>query len=247
MHRCLVKPGDWFKDRIPGSASDSHHLLHVLRVEPGELVRIFDGLGHDAIACVEIEQRGSVFFRVVAPGEAVVPCIELTLLQAVPKGHRMDLLVEKCTELGVHAIAPVLTERGVVRLDADRSERRTARWQRIAESAARQCGGCVVPNVRPLRPLPEAIEEETRTGGLFLVASLQHDARPLRDVLREVKPNHPERVTILIGPEGDLTDRELATAREHGAVPVGFGPLVFRVETAAMFAAAVIVYEFAEQ
>jgi 16S rRNA (uracil1498-N3)-methyltransferase len=143
----------------------------------------------------------------------------------------------------VRAFAPVLTERTVVRPDEIRGEARAARWQRIAESAARQCGVSIVPTVKPLRMLPAAIEEETGRG-TFLVGSLGDEARPLRDVLREQKAAGTVRLAILIGPEGDLTERELEMASAHGAVAVGFGPLVFRVETAAMFAAAAVAYEF---
>lgn len=218
--------------------------MHVLRIRQGETVSIFDGLGRDAVARVEIEESGSLFLRIAAPGEGAAPGIDLTLMQAVPKGRRMDILVEKCTELGVRTFAPVLTERGIVRPEGAGRERRTARWRRIAESAAKQCGVSVVPEVKPLRRLAEAIEDETGDGA-FLVGSLQHNARPLHDVLTEIKPKHPERLTILIGPEGDLTDAELEMALLRGALPVGFGPVVLRVETAAIFSAAVIAYEFA--
>jgi 16S rRNA (uracil1498-N3)-methyltransferase len=245
MHRCLVNPGDWRKERIPVAEAEAHHLLHVLRLGSGDIVSIFDGEGRDATARVEIDGPGAVFLRMLTPGEGAIPRMDLTLIQAVPKGRRMDLLIEKCTELGVRTFAPVLTERTIVRPDEVRGDSRLGRWQRIADNAARQCMASIVPTVRPLRPLPEAIAAETGAGG-FLVGSLQDDARPLREVLTELKEGKPPRITILIGPEGDLTEREIELARAHGAAPVSFGPLVFRVETAAIFVAAVIAYEFGE-
>lgn len=243
MHRCLVKPGDWLKSRIAVSDSEAHHLLNVLRARPGEIVGIFDGEGRDALARVDVDDDNTVALCMVAPGEHVSPGVSMTLLQAIPKGRRMDLLVEKCTELGVRRFVPVLTERGVVRPDELRGNRRTVRWRRISENAAKQCGVSFVPDVLPIRTLEKAIEEESGDG-VFLVGSLQHDARPLHDCLSEMKELHPEHFKVLIGPEGDLTGREMDMAISHGAIPVGFGSLVFRVETAAIFIASVIAYEF---
>ena len=243
MHRCLVNPDDWTGDRIALTDSEAHHLLRVVRAKGGDTVAVFDGRGRDALARVEHDAHGAVVLRVINASDVVRSGIDLTIIQAVPKGRRMELIIEKGTELGVRTFVPVLTARGIVRPDATGGDIRIQRWQRIAVSAARQCGVGVVPSVRPWRSLAEALDEETGVG-LFLVGSLRDDARPLREVLAEAKAGKPERVTFLIGPEGDLTDTELDTAVQYGAVPVSFGPLIFRVETAALYAASVIGYEF---
>lgn len=152
----------------------------------------------------------------------------------------MDLIVEKATELGAADIVPVLSEHAVARPDPARCRAREERWQRIAAGAARQCGAAWIPRVHPVLPLPEALVLGTECE-LFVFGSLASGARPLRDVMRSAA--RVRSVALLVGPEGDLAPGEADRAEAAGGVPVWFGPLVLRVETAALFGLSVLAYE----
>jgi len=242
MHRCVVEPGSWTGTRVALPPEESHHLLQVLRAAPGEAVELLDGCGRvgegrlvtasgagrRAEAVVEIDR-----VRTLAP---LTP--ELVLLQALPKATAMDWLIEKATELGVAAIQPVLTERTVNRLSGEREEKQLERWRRIALAAAKQCGTPWLPAIRPIRPLAGALAGHGAER--LVVGALVGTPPPLREVIGMLGAV-PRSVAILIGPEGDLSPAELDAAVAAGALPANFGPLVLRVETAALFALSALV------
>lgn len=244
MHRCFVPPDQWLQQEIRHDSALDHYLRDVLRLKTGDRAIVFDGAGREAE--VELQSPGDARrqpapLRVVEIRHATNEVsIRLTLLQAVPKGDRMDWLVEKATELGVYAIRPVVTERGIVRVKPGEKSNRSDRWQRIAESAARQCGTAWVPEVRPVAGLSDSLADG-RQADLFLVGSLDPAARPLRDVVRD--RGSLATAALLIGPEGDLTPHELSLARDAGAVPVTFGRRVLRVETAAVYGISILLTE----
>lgn len=236
MHRCLIKPEDWDSHCVSLSDSEAHHLLHVLRVEAGMNVAVFDGAGREAVAMVEVEQDGEVVLHILDSVATKLPAVEITLLQAVPKGKRMNFVIEKGVELGVARFVPLMTRRGVVK------STKTERWERVAISATRQCGLSRIPEITSVMTLKEALSQYSGDG-LFLIASLFDGALPIHDVLVRARKDKVDKVAILIGPEGDLTEDEMKLALEKGGVPVSFGDLVLRVETASLYAASVISYE----
>lgn len=242
MHRCFIDPGQWDDPLVALSEGESHHLLTVLRAREGEQVTVFDGRGRTAPARIagvrpaELELTGPV-------AEHARPS-DLTLIQAVPKGHRMDFIIEKGTELGMSRIMPVLTENTVTRPAGKQADNKLERWNKIALSAARQCGTPWLPDINPVTGLEQALDQ---CGGfdLLLVGSLRSGARRFKDVLAEkseVLGGCPA-IGVLIGPEGDFTSSEYELAEVKGAVPVSFGGLVLRVETASIYALSVLSYE----
>ena len=257
MHRCHVDPSSWTNDGIRLSAEEAHYLLDVLRIRQGEQVIVFDGRGREAVA--QVAPAGapapgagrrsaplrSIALAVLAERPPRKPAVALTLLQAVPKGARMDWIVEKATELGASVIVPVISERVVLRLAERQRREKAERWQRIALNAARQCQVGVVPVVREVMDLPAALDLG-RKADLFLVGSLQPDARPLREVLRKKRASPPSSISLLIGPEGDLAPEETREAAAAGAIAVSFGSLVLRVETAALYGLSVLAYELGD-
>jgi len=162
------------------------------------------------------------------------PAVALTLLCAVPRGPRMDLLVQKTSELGVARIVPVVTERSVARPDAEAGKR--ARWEKIAREAARQCGRADVPEVAAPTPLADALaapDLPPRRLALF-------EGERARSLRAELAETAPAPTALLVGPEGGLAPAEMAAARAAGFVPVGLGRLILRVETAAIVAVALV-------
>jgi 16S rRNA (uracil1498-N3)-methyltransferase len=227
------------------SASASHHLLHVMRAEPGSRVTVFDGTGREADARLNGQDAGEALLCIES--ERVVECPALCpiLFQSVPKGKRMDLIVEKAVELGVSEIHPILASRGIVKLAGEQAVVRSRRWQRVALSAAKQCGAAWLPDVRVPTTLADACDE-LEACDVLLLACLRDDSAPLRSVLQGIKAEGVSRVGLLVGPEGDWTDEETALALDAGATMVSYGQRVLRVETAALYGLSALAYEFGE-
>lgn len=245
-NRCYVAPADWDAQSVRLRPDVAHHLYHALRARVGGEVVVFDGRGGEGIARVTPAPRGKidapVELRLLSRRDVPPPPVRITLVQALPKGTRMDWIVEKAVELGVSQIWPVLTDRVVRHPDAAQGEDRAARWQRIAEGAARQCGTAWLPGVSVPLPLAERLRDADQFD-LMLVGSLDAGARPLRSVLRDASTARPRQVALVIGPEGDLAPAELDAVVAAGGIPVRFGALTMRLETAALYAMSVVGYE----
>jgi len=240
--RCFVDPDEWSREQICLRPEDAHHLTAVLRAGPGTAVTVGDGRGGEAVGeIVEIGPAGVVVtVRERRPRGAAD--WRLTLVQAVPKGERMEWIVQKAVELGAWSVVPVMTERGVVRLDGERAANRVTRWQRVAVEAAKQCRTAWVMRVEPVVTLPQWLGAVGRPAALA-IGSLEADAQPFRDVCVGLRQQAMRDVAVLIGPEGDFTPDEMAAAKAAGARPVTFGRRVLRVETAAVYALSVLAYE----
>lgn len=158
----------------------------------------------------------------------------------------MDLIVQKAVEIGAAEIAPIISDRTVVRLEEDEATQKQAKWQTIAIEAAKQCGQNWLPQVRKPMTLAQFFTAPARFD-LQLIGSLQPDAQHLKRVLADYTAHHngahPASVLMLVGPEGDFTPAELNLARTHGCHPITLGPIILRVETAAIYCLSVLSYE----
>jgi 16S rRNA (uracil1498-N3)-methyltransferase len=204
-----------------------------LRLRAGDDVRLFAGDGAEWLATLTaIAKRGvlaKLRERRVADRESP---LGVTLVQGVCAADRMDLVLQKATELGVARIRPVVTTRSIVRLSQERQERRETHWQNVVIAACEQCGRNVIPPVEPLLGFREYLAEPVAPGAR-IVLSPDGDAR-LRDLAAAA------HVTVLIGPEGGLAPDERELAAVHGFVPVRFGPRILRTETAPLAALAAL-------
>ncbi len=216
----------------------ARHLALVLRLREGAAVTLFDGQGLEARAEIVEAGRKRVVVRIEAVGEGRGESpLAVHLGQAVSKGERMDYAIQKAVELGVAAITPLYTEHGDVRLKGERAAKKLAHWQAVAASACEQCGRAVVPPVHP--PLALADWLAGRDEALRLVlhpatsgALDRHDA--------------PADAALLIGPEGGLSEAEVAGAREAGFLPLSLGPRILRTETAPVVALSLLQYRFGD-
>jgi len=220
-------------DRVRLDGASLHH-LRVARVVPGEALEVFDGRGRAWAASLEsVDEDGAVLRlgdeRRGAIGRPVV------LIQGLPKGDKLDLVLQKATELGVSAVWPVLTERSVSRPKPEALGTRHARWQRIVEEAARQSGRTEVPEVAVLRPLEEAARA---LGAGVRLLVLDEEEQGVR--LSEAAGTGAGPVALVIGPEGGLTREEVEALHAAGGVSVSLGSLVLRTETAGLAALAVL-------
>ncbi len=238
MHRFYV-------DRIDGetaSISDAgqfHHLKDVLRLKPGDAVVVCDSEANEYTATITAIERKQASIKVTAPMPARRNEMKLTLACAIPKGDRMDEIIDHLTQLGVERIIPMDTERVVVKLDEAKKEARLKRWRKIAQNAAGQSQRNSIPLIEAVTGVTDVINR-SQDFDLKLIPNLEGERKPIKDVLAAARPKN---AVVLIGPEGDFTSEEVQLALKTGFVPVSLGDTVLRVATAA--AAVASYFKFA--
>jgi len=203
----------------------AHYISRVLRMRSGQALILFNGDGQDYPARITDSTKSTVTVRVGqgCPVSTESP-LQITLAQVISRGDRMDFSVQKSTEMGVSRIQPLTSERCEVRLQGSREDKRLRHWQQVAVSAAEQCGRAVVPEVAPLMSLTEWLTHLPPSDCRLVLHHRSETA------LATMAP--PESVTLLIGPEGGLSDEEISTAEQAGFVSTTLGPRVMRTETA---------------
>lgn len=247
MTRCFVNPAQWNQTDISLSTGESHHLLRVLRVRRNKLITVFNGQGQTAEAEVIKTADKHVRIRILEKTRCTAPrhSVLISLIQSIPKHSLMNVIIQKATELGIFAIHPLLTERVIVHLNKQEIQKRRDRWQRIALEAAKQCGCNWLPEIHPIVPC-DRILRQLSSFDLCFVASLHRKAKPIREAIKSLNKTMPKTIGMIIGPEGDFTDEETDSFISAGGIPVSFGPVVLRVETAAMFGISILTYEFSD-
>jgi 16S rRNA (uracil1498-N3)-methyltransferase len=239
MPRLFIEPARLADDLVVVAGEDHRYLTRVLRLGIGDGLVLFDGIGVEADAKIVRVGPRALELKVEARRPAsALERPELTLIQALTKGDKLDQVVQKATELGVGRIIPVTSARSVPRLEAMRALGRRARWQKIAREAARQSGRTDVPEIEPVTPLATALSAAGE--GSFKVM-LWEGAR--QHGLKEVMPaQKPKRIVIATGPEGGFSVEEVDIARAAGFAVCGLGPRILRTETAAMVTLAILGY-----
>jgi 16S rRNA (uracil1498-N3)-methyltransferase len=235
MHRFYV-------DEIQGDkavvldAEQLHYLKDVLRVKTKEEVIVSDGKGKDyAATVISIEKNQATMalkaIETKAPGK-----IMLTVACAIPKGSRMDDVIDQLTQLGVERIIPMMTERVIVKLDESKKASRLERWLKIAESASAQSQRSDIPAIEPITPFEKVVSNSGRYR-IKLIPNLEGDRKPIKEI---ISGEHASSILVLIGPEGDFSPEEVELAKSKGFIPVSLGSTVLRVATAAVAVASYI-------
>jgi len=210
----------------------AHH-LHVLRMEAGAQITLFDGAGGEYAATLTglEKRRAEAEIKLFMPREVELPHA-VTLAQALPEGSKMDWILEKAVELGATGIQPLASQRCVVRLSADRAAKKMAHWQGVIIAAAEQCGRNRLPNLSDTAEFGAWIGQHDLHRRILLTPRAD---QPLSDWAR----HHPAQpVTLMIGPEGGFSEAEENAAMAHGALALSMGPRVLRTETAGLAALA---------
>jgi len=224
--------------RLEGSAAS--HVTRVLRLRVGEALTLFNGAGGEYSGSIDKSHGGEV---TVALGEHRAiereSPLALTLVQGISRGERMDLVVQKATELGVARLVPVLTERSVVRLDAHQADRKLLHWRAIMIGACEQSGRNRLPELAPPVALRELLRAPAAPGTRLLLSP--QAARRLADL---APPQGA--ISVLIGPEGGLSEEEQQAAVSAGYEAVRMGPRVLRTETAALAALTLLQQAFGD-
>jgi len=245
MHRFYLAPDEWHQDALVLKGAEAHHCRNVLRLEPADRVVLFNGQGREITAEIVSSNPSQINLRKLHDAQTPPLRCRITLGQAIPKGKNMDLIVQKAVEIGAAEIAPILSDRTVVRLDDENVAAKQMKWQSIAIEAAKQCGQNWLPQVQTPQTLIQFFQNQQRFN-LQLIGSLQSDALHLKKILVQYSAEHgsrPTSVLMLVGPEGDFTPAELSLARSQGCQPITLGPIVLRVETASIYCLSILSYE----
>lgn len=224
--------------------SDVRHISKVLRMQPGDCLTLIDEAGTEYEARITQIAPERITCEIVT--ETSVnrePPLEVILCQGLPKGDKLELIIQKGVELGVTRIIPVSCTRSVVQLTEEKAAKRRERWQRVALEAAKQCRRNKVPEVSPLTGFDEALQL-IPDGVLAVIPWEDAVGTGLKKVLRSY--NNRGQVWIFIGPEGGFTEAEIEKARGKGVVPVTLGRRILRTETAGIAAITMVLYQLGD-
>lgn len=206
-----------------------NYLARVLRLKAGAKLIIFNGLGGEYPAeLISIDKRNATIQLSAIKHHEVESPLDITLVQGISRGDRMDTTLQKATELGVSNIIPVFTQRSTVSLKAERLDKKLSHWQGVIRSACEQCGRNQLPNLHTPQPIADYLQDNKPTLGIVLAPDVGNDFGTLTKPTAEIH--------LLIGPEGGLSQREYETCYQHGFRGIEIGPRVLRTETAALAA-----------
>lgn len=241
MHRFFVEPSQIGEREIVITGPDVNHIRNVLRMRAGEELLAADGQGSE-YRCILRELQDSEIRAEICrklSGSAELPS-RITLFQGLPKSDKMDLIIQKCVELGVFRIVPVTTKRTVVKLDAKKEESRRKRWTAVSESAAKQSGRGIIPEISGVRGFKEAVEEAGELDVCLIPYEKAENMARTREILSGIPAG--ASIGVFIGPEGGFEEEEVREAMEAGARPITLGRRILRTETAGMAVLAMLGY-----
>ncbi|MDY7025420.1 MAG: 16S rRNA (uracil(1498)-N(3))-methyltransferase, partial [Pseudomonadota bacterium] len=214
------------------SARNFHYLKHVLRLQVGDLIALFDGSGQDFVARLTDVRKQSIQadLEKATPSPAKESPLETHLGIVISKGDRFDYALQKATELGVHRITPLTSEFGDVRFKAERLNKKEQHWQDVIISACEQSGRGYVPQLQPTIVIDQWLAERTET--IKWVCHTRHTASQKAQGSNPIEDQSRQQLAILIGPEGGLSDSEVQSAEQQGFILQQFGHRILRTETA---------------
>ncbi len=245
MHHFFVEPHQInLNDKtVIIQGGDVNHIRNVLRMKPGEELAVSNGQDGREYRCgIEAfeEDRVLCSLRFIKEDAVELP-VKVYLFQGLPKADKMELIIQKAVELGVYEIIPVAAKRCVVKLDEKKAKGKIARWQAIAEAAAKQSRRGVVPKVTEVLSFGQAVKRAADMEVGLIPYELAEGMEKTRDCIGSLKAG--QRIAVFIGPEGGLEEAEVKLAMENGIEPITLGRRILRTETAGMTVLAWIMYQ----
>ena len=243
MYQFFVKPEQIQDKTIRITGGDVNHIKNVLRMQPGDEIAVSNGVDGKEYRCGIAEfQNDQVIctLRFVKEDGLELPS-RVYLFQGLPKADKMELIIQKAVELGAYQVIPVATKRSVVKLDEKKAKGKLARWQAIAEAAAKQSKRRIVPEVAGVMTMREAIEHARNMQVKCIPYELAEGMEHTRQLIQSIEPG--QEVAVFIGPEGGFEESEIQLAMEAGIVPVTMGKRILRTETAGFTMLSWIMYQ----
>ena len=232
MYQFFVEPSQIQDKRIVITGNDVNHIKNVLRMMIGEEIAVSNGIDGKEYRC-GIEELGEdqiVCTLRFIKEDGVELASQIYLFQGLPKADKMELIIQKAVELGVHEVIPMATKRCVVKLDEKKAVSKINRWQGIAEAAAKQSKRGVIPQVHSVMNMKEAVAYAGEMEVRLIPYELAEDMTHTKQLIEQVKPG--QKVAIFIGPEGGFEEAEVQMALEAGIEPITLGRRILRTETA---------------
>lgn len=242
MYHFFVSPENVGSETVTITGGDVNHIGNVLRMKKGEKIIVNDGAG--AGYCCELDVFGEDFITAkILPGQlsSTETDVRVVLYQGLPKGDKMETIIQKCTELGVSRIVPVEMKRCVVKLDDKKKVSKRQRWQSIAESAAKQSGREIIPEISLPVSFEQAVSGAAASGLILAPYECETSMSEIRSSLGTLKTG--DVLSVFIGPEGGYEDSEIEIIKKAGGKTVSLGKRILRTETAAIASIAVFVFE----
>jgi 16S rRNA (uracil1498-N3)-methyltransferase len=233
MHRFFISP-----DNIPIiTGSDMHHIKDVLRMKTGDTLELLDGTGNIYNSKISEIKKDQIVCEIVSRRtEESEPLVKVTIAQCLPKGKKMDLIMQKCTELGAHKFIPTLSERSIAKGE------KLERWRKIVKEAAEQSARAIIPQISALTNFEDVLKLKDDYDLAIIPWELEKDTA-LKSILRSNLQPPDSKILIVIGPEGGFSHEEILLAQKAGFTSVSLGKRILRTETAAIVLLANIMYE----
>ena len=228
-------------DMVTIEGADVNHIVNVLRMKVGEEVSVHDDVNRKYLCRIAELQEDKVCLSILEQqaSDTELPC-RIYLFQGLPKGDKMEWIIQKGVELGAYAIVPVTTKRAVVKLDEKKAQKKVSRWNSIAESAAKQSGRGMIPEVLPVMKFAEALEFAKDLDLNLIPYEKAEGIADTKQRIAEIRPG--QSIGIFIGPEGGFEEAEVEMAKEKRAIPVTLGRRILRTETAGMTMLSILMY-----
>lgn len=248
MQRYFVPSTGWEDNKVTISNEDVHHISKVMRMSPDDEILCCDPSGHVSLCkIVEITNDQVVCTIVKWIDENKELPVNVTIVQGLPKGDKMELVIQKGTELGAHTFIPFEAERSIVKWDHKKAQKKISRYQKIAKEASEQSHRNLVPEVMTIKNLNELVEESKRYD--YKLIAYEEEAKTtqyqsLRDIITSIQPS--QNVMVVIGPEGGLSNKEVDKLKEADFQSVRLGPRILRTETAHAYFLSSISFQLEE-
>lgn len=246
MYQFFVEPSQIQGNRVVITGSDVNHIKNVLRMKIGEEIAVSNGIDGKEYRC-GIEEFGEdeviCTLHFVKEDGVELPS-KIFLFQGLPKADKMELIIQKAVELGVYEVIPMAAKRAVVKLDEKKAKSKIARWQGIAEAAAKQSKRGIIPEIKNVMSMKEAIGYAQEIDVKLIPYELAEDMNKTKEIINDLQPG--QSVAIFIGPEGGFEEKEIADAMENGITPITLGKRILRTETAGFTVLSWLMYHLEE-
>ncbi len=245
MYRFFVEPIQVSEEEVLIVGSDVNHIKNVLRFVEGQEISVCDNSGKifecEIASLTNEEIRCKI--QSVEESKSELP-IKITLFQGAPKQDKLELIIQKCVELGVYDLVPVSMKRTIVKYDPKKLHKKLSRWQQISESAAKQSKRAIIPELRPMVTFKEMISKLGSYDRIIVPYENADGMEGTRDIFKTIEPGM--KVAVIIGPEGGIDDQELVSIEQAGGRAVTLGNRILRTETAGIACLAMISYQIEE-
>lgn len=239
MYKFFVDNNSIIDNKVFIYGENANHIINSLRCKIGEKIEISSGDGFDYLCSIEEVLKDKVIAKIIdCFGNESEPNIKITLYQGLPKAEKMELIIQKCVELGIDEIVPINTNRTIVKLDG-KEDKKLKRWNKISEVAAKQSRRGKIPKIQPIINFDKAIKEAFKNN-LNIIPYEKETKNNIKSIIKNFKGKN---IGVFIGPEGGFSEKEIELAINNNIMPITLGKRILRTETAGFITTAILLYE----